>query len=934
MSNLRVNISISERDAVKLILDFLQNRELYISMLDIERETGIINGSFSEDILFLRQLILDGQWDDVVDFVQPLKTIDSFDAKQFIYIVLKYQFLELLCLKTEAQIENDLSVEQIVKFLNDLHPFCPSEQEYKKLSFLLTLKHLQDHPDYRNWNPSAGRVQCFHEVFPLVHRFLQIDKQTTSIGQGDRLVQLLVKGLLYESCVEHCQARATATDETIDLTDPNTLLLSTRLSDTDVSLLSWLHALPTETFSCPFEQKSLSLNIEKFQKPILEATWAEHVLSTPFKPTTMFPFNATPTGKPRSTELMSRSLAPQYDGLSYGLIRSQIFGDYNRNFVNDMSRSLAICNLKDNSLAHSAIGTGGGTSLPTVQEAIYEESASNNNQTDLHPTPPRIISPASSVISPSTTQRSQSPKRSVTGPYFSSHSNNNDIQQQQYQRSQQHISSPTSSSSHSPVLTSPTSANHYSQNNQNNHSHRQQNKTYTQTNGTNLASTPNEIIKPAVQTSSTTSNAHPVSRNAHPSTLPGINPISQQNIGNHQTPFPPQPHLSSMTDSSTDRLLKEYQKSRAEIVKQFEEQENRRNELQKQLSSPSAIKTRPLNDVTKYDSLEDIARSPAFLPLVSIEDVQAIRAVDVHQGGNYLAVGSNSQMCVSFAKNQQLRVCAYPELKKIAQTSPGSICCMSWSPNGRIIATGSNDKLIKLVRLDMDRPDDGSNNTEIELTHHNGTIRDLIFMHDHLRDDSILLSGGAGDCKVYVTDVMKQTPIRNYAGHQGHIYSLFAWDACSFVSGSQDGTSRIWDIRQNECVNVIAPRASNSPVAAVAVDNSGQLLAAAYEDATCLLYDLRGKRIVQTYQPHAGEIRSVRFSVHSYYLLTASYDKKVVMTSLNGDLTKPLILSNVAAHTDKIIQARWHPHEMSFVTTSADRTCVVWAPSALAAANL
>ena len=77
--------------------------------------SGIINGSFSEDVLFLRQLILDGQWDDVIDFVQPLKTIESFDAKQFIYIVLKYQFLELLCLKTEAQIENDLSVEQIVK---------------------------------------------------------------------------------------------------------------------------------------------------------------------------------------------------------------------------------------------------------------------------------------------------------------------------------------------------------------------------------------------------------------------------------------------------------------------------------------------------------------------------------------------------------------------------------------------------------------------------------------------------------------------------------------------------------------------------------------------------------------------------------------------------------------------------------------------------
>jgi hypothetical protein len=57
--------------------------------------------------------------------------------------------------------------------------------------------------------------------------------------------------------------------------------------------------------------------------------------------------------------------------------------------------------------------------------------------------------------------------------------------------------------------------------------------------------------------------------------------------------------------------------------------------------------------------------------------------------------------------------------------------------------------------------------TEIELMHHNGTIRDLIFMHDSMKDDSILLSGGAGDCKVYVTDIKKQTPIKSYAGHQG-----------------------------------------------------------------------------------------------------------------------------------------------------------------------
>jgi hypothetical protein len=102
----------------------------------------------------------------------------------------------------------------------------------------------------------------------------------------------------------------------------------------------------------------------------------------------MFPFNATPTGKPRSTELMSRSLAPQYDGLSYGLIRSQIFGDYNRNFVNDMSRSLAICNLKDNGINNSTTAT-----LPTVEEVLYEDTPLSP------PSPPRTLSPVGNINS-------------------------------------------------------------------------------------------------------------------------------------------------------------------------------------------------------------------------------------------------------------------------------------------------------------------------------------------------------------------------------------------------------------------------------------------------------------------------------------------------------------------------------------------------------
>ena len=74
----------------------------------------------------------------------------------------------------------------------------------------------------------------------------------------------------------------------------------------------------------------------------------------------------------------------------------------------------------------------------------------------------------------------------------------------------------------------------------------------------------------------------------------------------------------------------------------------------------------------------------------------------------------------------------------------------------------------------------------------------------------------------------------------------------------------------------------DSGVAAVAVDDYRQILAGGYEDSSCLLYDLRERKTIQIYQPHSDQIRSVRFSMDSRYLLTASYDHQAVITYLTG----------------------------------------------------
>lgn len=102
------------------------------------------------------------------------------------------------------------------------------------------------------------------------------------------------------------------------------------------------------------------------------------------------------------------------------------------------------------------------------------------------------------------------------------------------------------------------------------------------------------------------------------------------------------------------------------------------------------------------------------------------------------------------------------------------------------------------------------------------------------------------------------------------------------------------------------------------------MLVSGHDDASCMLYDIRGQRVIQTFKPHNGDIRSVHLSPKAYYLLSGGYDNNVVLTDLQGDLTQPLTSLVVASHQDKVTRAKWHPTEFNFLTSSADKTAVLW----------
>lgn len=166
-----------------------------------------------------------------------------------------------------------------------------------------------------------------------------------AVSTGDRLVQLIVKGVLYENCVNYAEQVATSNTysaafggkepaEDDDEEKPtggrekpagvsrrsldfSNILSAADSGKADLKLLNWLTSLPKESFNYYFDNECplLLLNTERCEKPVLTGNWSETILSTPIKPK-VFPsfgapqFHKMPNGLTGSTAPTNGILHP------------------------------------------------------------------------------------------------------------------------------------------------------------------------------------------------------------------------------------------------------------------------------------------------------------------------------------------------------------------------------------------------------------------------------------------------------------------------------------------------------------------------------------------------------------------------------------------------------------------------------------------------
>ena len=309
-------------------------------------------------------------------------------------------------------------------------------------------------------------------------------------------------------------------------------------------------------------------------------------------------------------------------------------------------------------------------------------------------------------------------------------------------------------------------------------------------------------------------------------------------------------------------------------------------------------------------------------------DPQAIRTSCFNPKGDHIAIGTNSRtlkiydlspitkLFSSISNSTKIVSPSLPLLFEKENHHQGSIYTLDWSNDGELIASGSNDKIIKIIVS----PDANSTNIlEMVIPGHKGTVRSVLFNPE---DKGTLFSGGTIDTNIFLWDTESGKQKGSLIGHSSDIHSI---KSCLIPSvhliGSceKNNIVNFWDIRSNQIQNTITLKKHSS---ANDLSFSTSLVAVAHTDGYISIIDYLTKAIIKEIKVSDSEVRSVNFSQNGKYLLCGGFDHKIRIYDVCNDFNQIKVLD----HEDRVVSCKWH-HQLPIISsTSADKTARVWIP--------
>ena len=171
---------------VLMILDYLYNNNLIDSLKIIENETNISLFSYNKEISFLRKLIIDGIWDEVINFLSPLKENKNFNFQLANYYIRFQEFFEA------SENNDNISKETLESKLLNLKKACNKEQ-FNEVVNIFQKNNIKEIEKYKNWSVFTGRYNTFKKIRELMNQIYPINEENEKKLEKDLLKKCMEK---------------------------------------------------------------------------------------------------------------------------------------------------------------------------------------------------------------------------------------------------------------------------------------------------------------------------------------------------------------------------------------------------------------------------------------------------------------------------------------------------------------------------------------------------------------------------------------------------------------------------------------------------------------------------------------------------------------------------------------------------------------------
>lgn len=156
-------------------------------------------------------------------------------------------------------------------------------------------------------------------------------------------------------------------------------------------------------------------------------------------------------------------------------------------------------------------------------------------------------------------------------------------------------------------------------------------------------------------------------------------------------------------------------------------------------------------------------------------------------------------------------------------------------------------------------------------------------------------------------------------GHTGHITSaLFSPDGKKIVTGSDDGTSKLWDVETGALLADWRGHGSDWVTSAVFSPDGKKVLTTG--GFLAKVWDVEQGSLLTVFKGHYGSLLSGVFSPDGTRILTASLDK----TASIWDLKSGKALITLKGHTQSVEGAKYSTDGTRILTFSKDSTVRIW----------